>query len=357
VVEGLFEEFIANVSKSAQPYQDLPPAGFDPLTASDRLLETYGLPTRPDSETEPELFEFWKLELGNNPTFIVPVFPRDASYETRFLELHRALAQPQGQRVSPIPHGFAHREKSQNWSGAYITPKRPFRFFYVTGSWIVPEPSIPAVMPGGNITGTDEYRSSTWVGLDGHRTYPNSSLPQIGTSQHVKIVNGQPVIQTAAWYQWWVKDIPAQGFPVEILNFPVTVGDHILASLTVLATGDVLFNIKNQNTGILARFLVIAPPYIVPLGSTAEWIHERPTEVGSRRMYPMPRCTDVQFRHCLARSAAAYAMPATLQKLDTNARMIRMYETFDAPHRTAAVSFAKKTSKTSVLITYNEPGP
>ncbi len=273
-----------------------------------------------------------------------------------FSSMHRALAQPQGQRVAAVINGYAHREKSLNWSGAFITPKRPQRFFHVTGSWVVPEPSVPAVLPGGNITGTDEFRASTWIGLDGHRTYPNSSLPQIGTSQHVKIVNGQPVVETAAWWQWWVKDRPAHGFPVEILNFPVAVGDRILASLTVQSTGDVLFNIKNQRTKLLAVFLVIAPPNIVPLGSTAEWIHERPTEVGSRRMYPMPRCTDVQFRHCLARSAAAYAMPATTQRLKQNARMIRMYQTFDAPHRSAAISLAKKLSNTSVLISYKEAG-
>jgi hypothetical protein len=82
-------------------------------------------------------------------------------------------------------------ETSPNWSGAYITPKRSRMFTEVHGSWQVPTPS-PPVDGKGSPPADGDYRSSAWIGLDGQRRYLNSSLPQIGTSQFVKVVDDQP---------------------------------------------------------------------------------------------------------------------------------------------------------------------
>ena len=218
----------------------------------------------------------------------------------------------------------------------------------------MPTPAVPDVLPSGSKPGNDEYRSSTWIGIDGHRTYPNSSLPQIGTSQLVKIANGAATVETGAWWQWWVKG-NLNNAPVEILNFPVSIGDEILTSLAVQASGDVLFNIKNQTSGLFAAFVVIAPGPILPLGSTAEWMMERPTAPRSTRLFPLPHCTDVVFRHCLAKSAPAVGSATNYQNLE-NCRLIRMFEVFDNPDRIAFVSQAEKLGKTSARVFYREPG-
>jgi hypothetical protein len=349
----VLQQYYANIAKRAYPVP-LPPAGFDPLSATAQQLEKYNLPGRPDARAEPDPFLFWGLLLGPPLTFITPVFPSSSSTIQHRLAFHRHAPGGKRQLRPPIARGSRHREQSRNWSGVYITPKRPDRFVQVVGSWTVPAPSVPAVLPSGAIPKAEAYRSSTWIGIDGHRTYPNSSLPQIGTSQFIKVERGETTIETAAWWQWWVKDDPDTA-PVDLLNFPVTVGDEIFASLTVQASGDVLFHIKNQTSGLFASFVVIAPGPIVPLGSTAEWIMERPTELGSSRMYPMPHFTDVVFRHCLARSAPAVGEPTALQNLD-NARFIRMYELFDNPHRKAFVSRPEKTGKTSARVFYREAG-
>ena len=125
------------------------------------------------------------------------------------------------------------------------------------------------------------------------------------------------------------------------------------AGVTVQSADEVRFYIKNQTTGLFTTFLVIAPGPIIPLGSTAEWIMERPSVVGQRRMYPLPRFTDVAFRHCFARSASTIRGTLTTQRLD-NARAIWMYEMFPNPHRTSFVSIPKKMSNSSFRVRYRD---
>lgn len=346
------DDYFQEIERRAHAYP-VPPAAFDPLSATNAHLDNHGLPSRPDQISEPELFQHWKLMLGPPFEPVVPEFPKQIDSDLRSLLLHRVGS------TGGRPLGAARRrENSRNWSGAYIVPPRPNRFVHVAGGWQVPRPAVPAVLPEGAVAGNDEYRSSTWIGIDGHRGYPNSSLPQIGTSQFIKVVDGQPTVTTAAWWQWWSIDdqFPPQDRnnpPVPIPNFPVAVGDEILASLTVQSPDEVRFHIKNQTTGLFTTFLVVAPGPILPLGSTAEWIMERPTVLGQRRMYPMPNYTDVVFRNCLARSASTIGGTITTQRLN-NARLIRMFEVFPNPHRISFISLPQKKSNTSVRVFYRD---
>jgi hypothetical protein len=223
----------------------------------------------------------------------------------------------------------------------------------VAGAWTVPEPAVPRVPPTRANGANEEYRSSTWIGIGGQRSY--NTLPQIGTTQNVQL-NGRPSVLTGAWWQWWVKGMREHHVPIPILNFEVKPGDYILASVTVEAPwpGDARFNLKNRRTGRFVAFKVRAPAEILPLGATAEWIHERPTKVDSRDRYPMPDCGDVTFRRCLAWSAPDLGMPMEMQRLDYTARLIRMAETFNRPHRSALVSLPERKGTTGVQLVYRE---
>ncbi len=330
------------------PYP-LPPAGFDARSATNQRLAEFGLPERPDPRTEPEHLAFWELMLDSSTEVMLPEFRSERILSARTRESHR--------HGPGVGRGFDHRANSRNWSGAYIMPiLRPNRFLHVMGSWIVPDPAVPLVPPSADDPQNQDYRSSTWIGLGGERPY--NSLPQIGTSQHVTVTNGVPTVEMGAWWQWWVKGRPQHHVPFPILNFDVKAGDRISASLTVEAPqpGDVRFNLKNHRTRKLVAFKVIAPPDILPVGATAEWVHERPTRLNSREMYPMPACSEVVFQHCFARSAPDFGAPATLQKLDNNARLIRMCQVFDNPHRSVLVSRPERTSATSLRIAYHEAG-
>jgi hypothetical protein len=329
----------------------LPPHGFDPLTAGDRALAEHGLPARPDPRLHGgALFDFWKRMVGPPIQFRVPTFPYVE--EPRVLAfMHHHLGAPALRTNVPRLTGFHHRSNSRNWSGACITPVRPHRFTHVTGAWRVPQPTVPRVPPSGADRVNEDYRSSTWLGLGGHRPY--NSLPQIGTSQHLKLANGAATEEYGAWWQWWVKGRPDHHIPMPITNFPVRAGDSILASVTVEPPGDVLFHMTNETAAVFVTFKVVAPANIEPLGSSAEWIHERPTEFNSDRMYPLPNCTKVEFEDCRAMSAPSPGGPETVQTL-VGSRQIRMTEIFDGPHRSALVSKPHVADETRLSIEYCE---
>src|SRR5712671_6599181 len=219
---GLPPDFFDEIEQRAHVYP-LPRADFDPLSTTDAQLDQYGLPTRPDQDTESELFQYWNWLLGKPFNLIIPEFPQRRGGVVPLYQLGR------GGRPSVRGH-----ENSLNWSGLYIVPQRPNKFVHVVGSWRVPRPSVPPVLPEGAVPGNDEYQSSTWIGIDGHRSYPNSSLPQIGTTQVVKVAGGSETVDAWAWWQWWAKDdqFPPQDRnnpPVTITNFPVSFGDEISA--------------------------------------------------------------------------------------------------------------------------------
>ena len=342
---------IESLLGSAFPYPE-PGSGFDPMTASNAELASFGLPERPSAATAPEYYQFWQEMLRPPNTFVAPVFPTVE-------ELIEGMGKhPLAERAfhARMASQFHHCRSSRNWSGAYITPMpRPNRFMQVVGAWTVPGLEVPRVPPSGTDRNNEEYQSSTWIGVGGQRSY--NTLPQIGTHQLLTVRNGQVTASFEAWWQWWIKNRPVHHISIPIKNFEVRVDDEILASLTVEAPwpGEVRFNIKNRRTGTLVTFKAQSPADIPRLGSTAEWIHERRTKPSGDVMYPLPRCTDVTFRHCLAWSAPDLGAPMVQQSLDANARLVRMVEVFDRPHRSALVSLPDKGNAT-LKISYREAG-
>lgn len=349
--ETQIQEYYQRILRWVHTYP-LPSFGFDVLTASDRALAEHGLPARPD----PRLlggapYRFWKRMVGPPVQFKMPTFPQPLEVRALSFALQRHGDPALRMSGPPIP-GFHHRSSSRNWSGACITPIRPNRFTRITGAWRVPHPTPPRIPPSGANRLDENYRSSTWLGLGGNRRY--NSLPQIGTSQHVKLDNGASSEEFGAWWQWWVKDRPEHHIPMPITYFPVAAGDSILASVTVEPPGDVLFHMTNETKNIFVAFKVVAPEGIETLGSSAEWIHERPTEFNSERMYPLPSCTEVVFEDCRAMSAPAPGGPETVQSL-AGSRLIRMTDMFDEPHRSALVSLPRLRSDSKLSVVYSEP--
>ncbi len=372
----------------------LPAKDFDPLQADAAELARHGLPAKPDDARDPEMYEFWHLMLSQPLQFIAPEFVIEKLGKPREHHRHRRVGPRSAQRRGQLFTGRTHREGSRNWSGLYVTPKRPNAFTKVVGSWHVPTVSLPQSRAIGPAPINDEYRSSVWLGLDGHRRLPHASLPQIGTSQFLNVPTGH--VTTAAWWQWWVNGLECP--PVEIANLPVAAGDRMLASVTALAGGDaafhgkdqvaegwlgglrrwgqrrvarasvrpgeqVLFHVKNQTSGLFAVFSVEAPTIpskgtragmkAVVSGTTAEWIVERPTQLTSVNLYPLPRYTDVTFCHCMARSVPVLGGTHADRRLE-GARLIKMYEVFERPHRTAFVSVPEKTGRTTARVFYRE---
>ena len=113
--------------------------------------------------------------------------------------------------------------------------------------------------------------------------------------------------------------------------------------MDLIVTEDVLFFIKNQSSGEFRSFLARRHPLldIEPLGSSAEWIVERPTEPTNRKFHPLPNYGSVEFKYCYALAADHANGTSRLVTLAQNNAIIRMREAFADPYRTHYVSRAK----------------
>jgi Peptidase A4 family len=327
-----------------ETYEEVP-EGCNLLDASPGQLDLYGIPQKPDAVAEPLLFAFWKKLVSP------PFYPRPPKF----------IFDRQSFRTSPS----GALQSSLNWSGALVSPPRPKRFVFAVAGWIAPDVKRP--LASALFTHDDIPKCLVWVGLDGHNgALPKISLPQIGTAHRP---DGPVEDRHFAWWYWWHQGSKE---PVtQIDDFDIDPGDEILAGLQVLISQDILFFIKNQRTGEFRGFLVKPPRAdIEPLGSSAEWVVERPTDPGSGQPYPLaaystPPTTPladghIDFKHCFAVAAdGPVTREARMITLADNGRIIKMREAFADPYRTVYVSRAKRRpdpdGSVGVTCTFHEP--
>ncbi|MDH2341093.1 G1 family endopeptidase [Bradyrhizobium sp. SSUT18] len=323
-------------------YEVVPP-DFNLLDAPPATLDRYGIPQKPDVVTEPELFEFW-TQLVSEPF---------------------SAKQPVFGSIDPPSLGGS-LQSMLNWSGALISTPWPQRIVFAAAGWNVPDVRRPSA--SALDTHADDPKSLLWVGLDGRNgMLPNISLPQIGTGHWP---NRKP--KHFAWWDWWHNSPPDQATTKSsasprpqaitlIENLPINEDDHILAGLAVQVSGDILYFIKNRSTGEFRSFLARQPPgEIEPLGSSVEWVMERPTDPESRDLFPLPDYDPVNFNYCVARAADAAVGSGRMMTLADNALMIEMRETFANPERTVIVSRAAPRQETpngpvGVTCTFQDP--
>jgi hypothetical protein len=326
-----------------------PPPTLNLLSASQAELHHYGLPPRPNSSRQTELFTLWCSFFVPRPNFVDPDL---VQIKDNFTVMLRQAPTPASAAVSPVTR----YETSPNWCGAYVEANNNKVFVQVSGRWTVPRPSPPL-----NVVDSHEYACSAWVGLDGQRRYLDSSLPQIGT-WHSFLSARSPPVQTYAWVQWWAREV-SDNFPYQIQGVPVSVGDPVIAMVRVWETSRALFYLKNLRTNLLTRFGVEAPiaqaagggqhRYRIS-GATAEWILERPRKLNSTDLFPLADFDNIEFVHCHAVEAnptlPGWPAIAGADQVLPGARFIRLFEA--AVNRTRFLSMPWRTSDTSVRVTY-----
>jgi hypothetical protein len=316
-----------------ETYKEIPP-GYNVLDAPSSELDLFGIPQKPDAITEAPYFAFWTKLFSPPFNYRPPTF--------NFV----------GAGFGTTPPTAV--ESSLNWSGAIIARPGPKRIVFAGASWIAPRvsrPSAPALF-----THSDDPKSLIWVGLDGHKgRLPKISLPQIGTAHRPD--DCSPDERHFAWWYWWRH---GENMPVtQIEEFEVRPGDEIMAGLAVLISEDVLFFIKNQRTGEFRLFLGLRQKLgdIEPLGSSAEWVVERPTDPKSGKLYPLASYCSVDLSDCFA--LAADGSSRRLLTLADRGHMIKMREAFADPYRTVYVSRAKRrlddNGSIGVTCTFHEP--
>ena len=338
----------------------LPPPGFRPLEETGSLAR-HGLPARPDAGAQPALFRMWKhmlsapLEIGEPVLESLPGAAPACALATagaRACGPARGLPRAKAAGVAAHEAGW-----SENWSGAYITPRDGERFTQVWGSWTVPKPALPAGMTA-DPTGP-EHQCSVWVGLGGHRTH-SRSLPQAGTTQAVKMVGGEPEAACWAWFQWWVRDGVGLG-PVNLspADFPVRPGDAMICCVAVEVGNVAAFHVKNQSTGRLRSLHFRALDPSAPAdGAAAEWIVERPSQFPPPAppeeppLHPLPDYGTVLFEGCAAETRRASGEGGGTPRDLTGARLIGMSEARMNPYRAALISRPAKLGAEKLLVSH-----
>jgi hypothetical protein len=241
----------------AKPYAEIahsPPAGFNPIAASDAQLAFYGFPPRPDKNKAPGNYALWKMVMSKPMIRIVP--------ELTATNLRNERAKIVGPTTRTS--GGIVGARTLNWSGYVITDKSngfTAPNTYVYGSFFVPV----AQQAFGACTGNWDYLSA-WVGIDG---YTSSDVFQAGIEADAKCTKNGTTASYYPWYEW------APTPQVQISNFPIRPGDEIYVYIWVTSKTKgnyFLFDITTQQTSSLA----FTPPKNTKLtGDNVEWIVER----------------------------------------------------------------------------------
>ena len=313
----------------------IPPAGFSPLAASQEELKKLGFPKRPDPARQPAEYAFWQ-----------ELFAPSLTYEAFDIEVLPVFETRSRRFFAQLPR----RQTSLNWSGAYITPRDGTVFSTIWGKFQVPTPNVPAGdAPGG------KYSSSTWIGFDGQRRYYQSTLPQFGTAQNIEPAAGGPTRSYFAWWQWWVRDVASQAYPITLTAPLIHAGDLIMCLMQVADDrAGVSFAITNLTTGRVVQFFQSAPAIIIggqPIkvpGATAEWVMERPADPPDPNPLQLPDYGTVNFHDCGA-TAININTGARVERSLSAAKLIDMYVVKENPKRTAKISIAKSLDSKEFL--------
>jgi hypothetical protein len=230
-----------------------PPHGFDPLTASDRALDEYGFPPRPDSTEDPEQYQSWIDMVSPGIERILPRFGKPIAGNPRV-------------RRAPTPV-----DPLENWSGyAFVNDgveswgSQSFR--KISANWTVPNVRAPQGTCKRS-TPSSASDAAVWIGIDGY--VGASTLIQAGTNSDAFCTDGKQTQQYFAWYEF----LPNLQTPIE--NLEVEPGQHIAVTVWATSPTSGRVYLANKTTGKSFSLKLKANPGVALIGRTAEFIVER----------------------------------------------------------------------------------
>ena len=245
----------------------LPPAGFNPIKASEHDLTRFGFPRRPDPVKEPRASARWMEAFVRYHEFthLVPEF-----------EEHADRVHGPNQRTVKGSEAQLNATSS-NWSGEVAFVGGGDAFTWIIGAWTVPH---VYATPGA---GGTEY-SSAWLGLDGDGS---GDVMQAGTESDS---DGS----CYARWEWF------PNFEVAIPNFPVACGDAISLLLCNTGPSAAWMSIGNLTSKHYTSFSFTAPSGTTLVGNCAEAVMERPSVGGT--LATLPRYGLIEFNDVTAYS-------------------------------------------------------
>jgi hypothetical protein len=231
-----------------------PPAGFDPIKATDDELADWGFPTRPDQTLFPEEYANWVRVRRALKTRIIPHL------------VQTNIAHGPLQSVGDPETSESSSLKSLNWSG-YVdvndTKKYGSSSFTDIGTTIV----VPLARQAFNTCdGTWDYAWST-VAIDGYKT---TEIAQAGVEFDAFCSGGTTSTFYSPFYEWYPSG------QVRVTNLPILPGENYFMSVHIESATTMNVEIGNLTQGIFFGVDVTAPAGTKTVGNSAEWITERP---------------------------------------------------------------------------------
>jgi hypothetical protein len=269
-----------------------PPSGFNPLTATNRELLSYGLPQRPDASADPKALEHWQRGMSALQSCYQHSQPTVAGRSTSTGAQSCRATDVTALSASSLPMVPGHRPVSANadgttaagslnWSGIAQTNKltkwnNNTSFTEVESVWNLPV----ANHPFGNIPCSDgPWWEVTWNGIDG---FSNGDVVQGGSSSYWDGGGCSGSVQTYAWVEW------APSYSILSINNTANAGDDmwVITYGTAGTAEQTVFveDITQQWSGTFGLVYQSGPGLV---GSSAEYIVERPCCAGSGNYYPL----------------------------------------------------------------------
>jgi len=251
---------------------DAPPAGFDPISASDQDLQYHGFPPRPNQNTEPKAYASWVSAMKASKTRILPKLEQTTIYHGPAKQGKPVNAAAVDNTASAPAGAVKNVSYSYNWSGyadfSGATSYGANSFYYVVNDMVVPK----AQQAFGACTGGWDW-GSAWNGIDG---WGSSDVLQAGVEFDAYCALGGAIKSSyySTWYEWYP-------YGEVRVNFPVTAGDDLFVEVwhTSSTQGYAYVVNRTNNNYWIVGFL--AYPGYPLVGNSAEWVVERPSVGGS----------------------------------------------------------------------------
>jgi len=235
-----------------------PPAGFDPLTASPAANAKYAIPPAPDAKAAPGAYAKWQRAVSGiaNPQnrVLTTLTPTNISHG------------PAKIMGNPIASGFANNIAtitSSNWSGnAVYNPSNPFTVEVIIGEFTVPT----AHQALGGCNGGWDY-SALWPGIDG---FASDDVLQAGAEVDAYCSGTTTQSFYSAWVEWYPNDETR-------VSFPINPGDVLFVEVWNTSPTNGYAYFYDNSTGQSAEYNLTAPSGTSLVGSSVEWVVERPS--------------------------------------------------------------------------------
>jgi hypothetical protein len=266
----------ATVSTNIQGVRSYPapPAGFNPLTATEEELASYGFPPRPDKAAHPENFAHWTRAMMSARHRVNGEIKAHPEMKNGPAIVRNAQPKAQSEIVGTAT---ALQLESSNWSGVANTNTLTKWNSKSSVDIVASEFNVPVVQQAFDVCDGGYDWEVSWNGIDGAK---NGDVLQGGSSSQAYCANNKPQQFYYAWVEWY------PSYPIlEVFN--VNPGDDMFVETYNLDGGcnpGSVF-VEDETTLAYGTYQLNWQTGPCLVGNSGEFIVERPG--GGNGLYPL----------------------------------------------------------------------